>query len=472
MRFATLALVCFFIITLTVASQGQNLAICPGAPASRLVVGEQGRVAREQPHRLRQSPSTESETITEMPPNATFTVRSGPSCGEDFAWWYIEFGGLLGWSAESGEGEYWLEPIGESLFSIPTRTPPAPSFDLIAHENVSFFLPGEIALSASGETVEAGDTIPNPEHIAFTFEGYIAGEMLPASLRVFSAEAYSEQRGGSLRTLGALLEARPENPLPVNQADIDGDFIFFTQAAYVDFANGSGVRYLEHSTSSILPVLDEDIYYVFTGLTDDRQYYVEAVFPLLSDLLPGQDLLDNPRFDLDTLVEDYDSYLDAMDAMLTNAPQNSFVPSLASLDALIGSLGIGVDARPISQIMVASPAPTGTAQAATPTAPDTTVVPTTTAATPSVVCVLTAFADTNVRDEPLLSSKAVGYMPANVPIAADAQFERLGEGINWWRLVPGAPLALFAGEPSGVGRWIRADFVREEGDCDALPSVE
>jgi len=79
---------------------------CPGSPAQRLVVGEQGKVCTKKDGvYLRINPGKQSETIALVNPGTTFTVVDGPECaGNNWSWWKVELNdGRLGWLAEGGD---------------------------------------------------------------------------------------------------------------------------------------------------------------------------------------------------------------------------------------------------------------------------------------------------------------------------------------------------------------------------------
>jgi hypothetical protein len=58
-----------------------------------------------------------------IPGGGVFTVLSGPSCDtEGRIWWYVDYNGLRGWTAEGDWPTFWAEPIGLPA----TPVPPAP----------------------------------------------------------------------------------------------------------------------------------------------------------------------------------------------------------------------------------------------------------------------------------------------------------------------------------------------------------
>jgi hypothetical protein len=84
---------------------------CEGFLVSRLVVGALGRVSDDLPNNLRQEPDTSSQRLGQIPSGAEFDVLAGPICGENLAWWQVDYNGLIGWTAEGQGDEYWLAPL-------------------------------------------------------------------------------------------------------------------------------------------------------------------------------------------------------------------------------------------------------------------------------------------------------------------------------------------------------------------------
>ena len=58
-----------------------------------------------------------------IPPGSPFEVLDGPVCNQNFAWFQVNYDGLVGWTAEANAVEYWLEPIDSDVVA-PTASPP------------------------------------------------------------------------------------------------------------------------------------------------------------------------------------------------------------------------------------------------------------------------------------------------------------------------------------------------------------
>lgn len=85
---------------------------CPDAPVSRLAAGMDARVTFSdgRPVNLRRTPG--GTVLRAMPEGTRFTVLSGPTCLDGFAWWEIALeNGVTGFAAEGEPGNYYLEPM-------------------------------------------------------------------------------------------------------------------------------------------------------------------------------------------------------------------------------------------------------------------------------------------------------------------------------------------------------------------------
>ena len=60
-------------------------------------------------NRLRNKPGLSGGVIGMLNPGSVFYVMDGPVCADNLYWYYISFNGSYGWTAESDEGQYWLE---------------------------------------------------------------------------------------------------------------------------------------------------------------------------------------------------------------------------------------------------------------------------------------------------------------------------------------------------------------------------
>ncbi|MBZ0318916.1 MAG: tetratricopeptide repeat protein [Anaerolineae bacterium] len=88
---------------------GQLPALSP-----RLTVGTSAIVLPDLgANNLRREPSVEAESVGAIPPDTTFEVIGGPVCVDDTVWWYADYEGVQGWTAEGQAPDYWVAPIVE-----------------------------------------------------------------------------------------------------------------------------------------------------------------------------------------------------------------------------------------------------------------------------------------------------------------------------------------------------------------------
>jgi hypothetical protein len=95
----------------------------PCALPPRLVIGASGRVTPGDPNWVRQEANRTSAKVGELPGEGTFTVLQGPVCdaASGVNYWYVQGNGVVGWTGEGVNGEYWLEPV-ETVRRIDQQT--------------------------------------------------------------------------------------------------------------------------------------------------------------------------------------------------------------------------------------------------------------------------------------------------------------------------------------------------------------
>ncbi|MBX3064242.1 MAG: SH3 domain-containing protein [Anaerolineae bacterium] len=93
------------------ATPPANAMTCPGSLPSRLVVGQVGRVSPGDANNMRDNPSRSAKKVGSIPAGAEFIVLDGPVCADGYAWWQVNYNGLIGWTVEGDGAVYWLEPL-------------------------------------------------------------------------------------------------------------------------------------------------------------------------------------------------------------------------------------------------------------------------------------------------------------------------------------------------------------------------
>lgn len=113
--------------------------------------------------------------------------------------------------------------------------------------------------------------------------------------------------------------------------------VFRSQAAYIPFDDGWGIRYLAYYTQGIAEVREQDLMYTFQGVSNDGSTYISVSFPIVSGLLPTEY---DPDLDPETFADNYTAYMQRVTAMLNKQDPALFDPTLTLLDAIILSLSI------------------------------------------------------------------------------------------------------------------------------------
>ncbi len=100
----------------SVASPPTAVVTCPGSLPAQLIPGQQGYVSSETANNVRQAPGTSNPKVGQIQPGTSFTVLDGPTCADGYTWFKIDANGLIGWTAESGDGDYWIAPGDGEVF--------------------------------------------------------------------------------------------------------------------------------------------------------------------------------------------------------------------------------------------------------------------------------------------------------------------------------------------------------------------
>jgi hypothetical protein len=244
---------------------------------------------------------------------------------------------------------------GEADTPAPPPTEAAPDtggMSGVNYEGIAFTYPSSLATEVRAETVPreevAGDApfwASAPEHVTFTFEGYPADDPIHTpTIYVYPAAEFAqvnEFAGGVIGGLNDLLASRPETPPdPIPFFPIfNAAQVFHAHFTYLDFASGSGVRYLTHFSQAPIVVANDNVIYTYQGLSADGAWVVSAVLPVSSPILPATGN-QPPGDDWDAFAANYPEYLFSLVAELEAQPSSSFTPSLDTLDAMIASITI------------------------------------------------------------------------------------------------------------------------------------
>lgn len=216
----------------------------------------------------------------------------------------------------------------------------------IIFEGIRFVYPNAIASGVDpaikAETEDMARVIP--DHIEFTLNDYAwNGSMHTPTVYIYSTDTYrsvDEYAGESIDELNTLIHDRPAAPETIPFLPMwNAGQVFTADVKYMDFQNGSGVRFLTMYAQAIYPVNNNGLFYTYQGLTNDGKWYVSAVFPVAQASLPatGEDI---PGGDWQAFGDNFQAHLDDMSNLLNTASDESFTPHLTELDALIHSIQV------------------------------------------------------------------------------------------------------------------------------------
>lgn len=250
--------------------------------------------------------------------------------------------------------EEWIPPATTTFMPIPTEEPALtelPRFEGSEYfaDGVRFTLDPALAQDINSEILPAvtGNNLPEwewmPEVIQIFFSGYaVPGETFhqPKILVIPTAEyaSLSPAAAGIIDDLRTLLQEKPAAPqdslpfLPIwNAAQV-----LQANVQYLDFQNGSGVRFLTQYGQDISPINNYSLFYTFQGLTSDERFYITAILPTTNPALPDPETIQLDQ----AFIDNYTTYIQEMEHGLSMLPPDSFSPNLELLDRLIESISI------------------------------------------------------------------------------------------------------------------------------------
>ena len=235
--------------------------------------------------------------------------------------------------------------------TAPTQS--APQGTKVSFENISLVIP--ISLGSGANTITNDDVEmppfvnpsngPMPQHIVITINGY----PLPreAKIAIFKASDYASYADSTNLTISALqslnFQAGGEVPSDLGST-------FMAEAAPVAIQNGHGLRYVTQIMEAAVPISNDQTYYYYQGMTNDKAYFVMAVLPVSASflaptggsdaVLPSDGIQFPPFSNPNATNNDINGYYDAVTQKMNTATPTNFTPSIADLDVLIQSITI------------------------------------------------------------------------------------------------------------------------------------
>lgn len=182
-----------------------------------------------------------------------------------------------------------------------------------------------------------------------TSGGYVSVYPLEAYQAIWDSagDSFVADTAAQLQALLAEQAANPEPPLPVlPQLPAINDFA--AQVGYLDLADGgAGVRFIGRFVQDVSPVENDQLRYIFQGLSGDGRFLIVASIPVTTTALPAE-VQPTSGEEYEQFVAVYDDYLAEMTAMFDALDSADFAPDLAVLDALLQSVTPEYSVNPLA----------------------------------------------------------------------------------------------------------------------------
>ncbi len=250
-------------------------------------------------------------------------------------------------------------PATQPPVDLPTEAPSAtaqsdaiiPEGEIASMGGISFLMPNGMASDAS--SVMTGDVEfpyiypmeqPMPQHAKFILNNYpVQGAMFEPQIMVFNAAEYAQYGTSETQLIAVLthMNFTDDQPLPAGLPVGAG---YNAQVYGINFQNGKGIRYLTQFDQAPVPANNQGLIYYFHGITNDGQYYVEAILPVqapffAADSSPNSLVpADGIPFPVD--MEGMIGYYSAITERLNATDTFSFTPYLDHLDSMMESIQI------------------------------------------------------------------------------------------------------------------------------------
>ena len=263
--------------------------------------------------------------------------------------------GLLTFTAPAEAGQYDFRmhntddngvEVASITFTVETGSQPTGL--LIDCQGVTLYYDPALATSISCSTVpaEANDPIEwsYPAHRQLAFEGYTLSDTYhQPKILVYPVAEYASLNPNfptSFSELQNMIATKPEQPVSIPFLPVwNAAQMIRAQIEYLDFTDGSGIRFLTMYGQSFYPVNNRHMFYAFQGITSDGQYVISAVLPVSHPALPATEN-DIPGGDWDAFAANFTTYIEETRVLLNSQAVTSFSPDLQMLDDMISSISV------------------------------------------------------------------------------------------------------------------------------------
>lgn len=331
-------LLCVFNIAVSAPTSvaAQEGYSCAKSLEPRLLVGGFGRVTSGNSNNVRDAVGTSGQLVGQIPGGDTFEVLDGPICAEGAYWWQVHYSDFAGWTAETQDMNYWLEPYVPSFKSTIKDATIHVVYDNLSFD-VSTALAGDV--NYHFEIADWGSANPIAEHVCFHLRLDLPGVHRPNNqLCVINTGGMDNE----VYALQQILTDRPSVNIPDGQTHIPTPFdyafqLMQAQLNYIDTDVMQGVSFVTHYALGDDAITGDALEYNFSGLTGDGRYMIFFDYPANTTLLPAG----HPTYSELSLVREnplqyYKNVVDILNAASTE----DFTPNLDVLNAVIKSITI------------------------------------------------------------------------------------------------------------------------------------
>ena len=181
-----------------------------------------------------------------------------------------------------------------------------------------------------------------PDYDEYNFVGYPSKNTYhQPRIEIYPVAKYEQINPGAkdvIENLKKLLADKPGSPdqLPLLPL-FNAAQVFHSQLQYLSFQSGQGVRFVTQYDQAPLPINNLEIFYTFQGLTDDGKYYITALLPVSTAMLPDSDQV-TPA--IEQQLADFEAYLKDTTQKINQVKPQDFTPNLSRLDAVVQSLSV------------------------------------------------------------------------------------------------------------------------------------
>lgn len=261
-------------------------------------------------------------------------------------------------AASSDQGR--VETMVASTLQAYTQSAPtaAPSGLVLTLDGLSLTIPTGLAsgaeMVAEPAALPAEDLpwwITYPAHKTYPLQGYLLAESFhKAMIYVYPISDYAAINEGVAATIQSLQELlnNPSQPIPDRLPFLptwNAGQVFYSNAEFVSFQNGNGIRYITMYSQSPTPIVNSEVFYTYQGLTTDGNYYIAVILPIRHPLLAESGNVDTQPpaggIPFNWSPEGYEqlqAYVDAVVQLLNSSQVDAFTPNLSSLDGFVHSM--------------------------------------------------------------------------------------------------------------------------------------